>query len=230
MLAPKAIPFYSRCICCPSAFLEGNLGPTQLTEVCWLPPSFGCIRSIVRLTCIWRVRRRGQLLNFCADRPEWTVLVLLKAETVDVGAVGSVDRLLESDRKILVEICLLWPLLADDVGRDIIGLLVREHRGVERGADVHVVHRISRGGQKPAHSGAVVVAVGTPERRELISGAGLGALPQTIRAVACGAYLRKNLRAATGIGSARRLFDPQRASALKFRAVGNAGRQPANIS
>src|SRR6516164_11850394 len=176
------------------------------------------------------MRRRSQFVHLCADRPEWTVLVLLQAETVDVGAVRSVDRLLESDRKILVEVCLLWPLLADDVGRDIIGLLVSEHRGVERGADGHVVHCISCGGQKPAHSGAVVVAVGTPERRELISRAGLGALPQAIRAVACGAYLRKNLRAATGIGSARWLFDPQRASALKSRADGNAGRQPAHIS
>src|SRR6516164_7017582 len=197
---------------------------------CWLPRSFGSTRPIVRLTCICRVRRHGQLLHFCADRPEWTVLVLLLTETVDVRAIWSIDRLLESDRKILLEVCLLWPLLAYDVGCDIIGLLVREHRGVKSGADGHVVHRISRGSQKAAHSGAVVVAVGTPERRKLISRAGLGALPQAIRAMACGAYLRKNLRAATGIGSACWLFDPQRASALKFRADGNAGRQPAHIS
>ena len=85
--------------------------------------------------------------------------------------------------------------------RDIIGLLVRQHRGVERGADGHVVHRISRGGQKAAHSSAVVVAVWAPEGRKLISRADLSALPQAIRAVACGAYLRKNLPAATSIGA-----------------------------
>jgi hypothetical protein len=91
--------------------------------------------------------------------------VLLQTETVDVRAIWSIDRLLKSDWKILLEVCLLWPLLADDVGRDIISLLVGEHRCVERGTDGHVVHRISRGGQKAAHSGAVVVAVGTPKRR-----------------------------------------------------------------
>ena len=119
--------------------------------------------------------------------------MLLLTETVDVRAIWSINRLLESDRKILLEVFLLWPLLADDVGRDIIGLLVREHRGVESGADGHVVHRISCGSQKAAHSGAVVIAVGTPKRRELISRAGLGALSQAIRAMACGAYLRKKL-------------------------------------
>ena len=54
--------------------------------------------------------------------------------------------------------------------------------GVERGPDRHVVHGVGGSGQQPAHSGAVVVAVGTPERRKLIAGAILGALSQSIRA------------------------------------------------
>src|SRR6516225_155830 len=107
--------------------------------------------------------------------------MLLHTETVDVWAIWSIDRLLESVREILLEVCFLWPLLADDVGRDIIGPLIGKHRGVKHGADGHVVHRISRDGQKAAHSSAVVVAVGTPKRRELISRAGLGALSQAIR-------------------------------------------------
>ncbi len=92
-------------------------------------------------------------------------------------AVWSIDRLLEPDRKILIEVCLLRPLLADEVARDIICVFVREHRGVEHGANGHVVHCISCGGQKAAHSGADVVAVGTPERWELIPRADLGGCP-----------------------------------------------------
>jgi hypothetical protein len=43
--------------------------------------------------------------EFGADRTERTKFVLLQAETVSVWAVGRVDRLLEPDRKILIEVC-----------------------------------------------------------------------------------------------------------------------------
>src|SRR4029077_11795344 len=120
------------------------------------------------------------LTHFCADRFEWAVSMLLQTEAVDVGAVRSIDRLLEAGRKIPVEVCHLWPLLVDDIGCHVISLFIREHRGVEHSADGHVVHRIGRGGQKAAHPSASVVAVGTPKRWKQISGAGLGALPRSI--------------------------------------------------
>jgi len=66
------------------------------------------------------------------------------------------------------------------------------------------VHRIGRGGQNAAHSGAGVEAVGAPERWELIPLAGLGAPPESIRAVACRAYLGKHLRTMAEIGGTRR--------------------------
>jgi hypothetical protein len=91
------------------------------------------MRSIVGLASVGRSRCRCQFAHFSADRFEWAVSMLLPAETIDVGAVRSIDRLLEADRKIAFEVCHFWPILVDDVGRYIIGLFIREHRSVCRG-------------------------------------------------------------------------------------------------
>jgi hypothetical protein len=111
-----------------------------------LPPTIRLIGSIVRLACLRRSGRSRQFLHSGADRPERTKFVLLYAETVGVGAIWSVVRLLESCRKILIEVRLFWPLLADDLARDIIGAPVREHGGVVRGADWHVAHGVCGSG------------------------------------------------------------------------------------
>src|SRR6516225_5694130 len=101
--------------------------------------------------------------------------MLLRTEAVRKWTVGSVNRFLEPDGKILFEVRHCWSLLTDDVSSDIVGIVVREHGSVESSADRHVVHGIGGSGQKPAHSGTVVVAVGAPERRELIPSSILGA-------------------------------------------------------
>lgn len=82
------------------------------------------MRSIVGLASIGRSRCRCQFIHFGADRFEWAVSMLLQAETVDVGTVRSIDRLLEAGRKIPVEVCHFWPILVDDIGCYIIGLSV----------------------------------------------------------------------------------------------------------
>jgi len=55
-------------------------------------------------------------VTFCVRGVERTELVLLHAEAVNVWAIWRIDRFLEPDRKIPIEVCLLRPVLADDVG------------------------------------------------------------------------------------------------------------------
>src|SRR6516162_5379680 len=180
--------------------------------------------SIVRLTGFVDPRPRGQLAHLGADWLERSEFVLLRAKLVGIGAVWSVDRFLKPHRKILVEACHFRALLTYDVGGDIVGLLLGEHRGAKCRADPHVVHGISGSGQKPAHSGAVIEAVRAPKGWVLIPRPGRGALSEPVHAVAGGADLGKNLRAMTAVGDARRLLDLQGATTHELGAVGDAGR------
>src|SRR5262249_16676152 len=149
----------------------------------------------------------------------------LWAKLVGIGAVWRVDRLLKPHRKILVEVCHFRTLLAYDVGSDIVGLLLGEHRGTKCRADRHVVHGVSGSVQKPAHSGAAIEAVRAPKGRELISGPGRGALSEPVHTMAGGACPNKNLRAMTAVGGAPRLFNLQGTSTHKLGAVGNQENQ-----
>src|SRR5215831_4432447 len=191
--------------------------------------TLGLIRTIVRPTCIRSSRDSSQFPYFSPDRTEWAEPMLLFGKSVRIGAVWSVDRFLEPNGKILVEVRLLRPLLAHDVACDVIGLLVRQQRGVETGAKRHVVKSVSCCGQKPTHSGAVVVVISSPERRKLIAKPVLRALSRAVCAVTCRANLRIDFRAARGISGAIGLLDLQRAGATELRAVGNAGGKPAHI-
>src|SRR6516225_8595169 len=191
---------------------------------CLLSGSIRFGGSIVRLAGFLGPRLRGQLAYLGADRLERSEFVLLWAKLVGIGAVWSVDRLLKPHRKILVEACHFRALLTYDVGSDIVGLLLREHRGPECRADRHVVHGISGSGQKPAHSGAVIEAVRTPKGWKLISRPSRSALSEPVHTVAGGAYLGKNLRATTAVGGARRLLNLQGATTHKLGAVRDASR------
>src|SRR6516162_7031705 len=180
--------------------------------------------SIVRLTGFVDPRPRGQLAHLGADWLERSEFVLLRAKLVGIGAVWSVDRFLKPHRKILVEACHFRALLSYDVGGDIVGFLLGEHRGTKCRADRHVVHGISGSGQKRAHSGAVIEDVRAPKGAETISRPGRGVLSEPVRTVAGCVSLGKNLGAMTAIGGARRLFDLQGPSTHELGAVGDAGR------
>src|SRR5215468_8502595 len=93
--------------------------------------TLGFIRTIVLPTCIRSSRNSSQFLYFSPDRTEWAEPMLLSGKFVRIGAVWSVDRFLEPNGKVLVEIRLLWAILAHDVACDVIGLLVHQQRGVE---------------------------------------------------------------------------------------------------
>src|SRR5256885_100295 len=95
--------------------------------------------------------------------------MLLRGKSVPIRAVWSIDRFLETNRKILVEVRLLRSTLVHNITGDVIGLLVRQQRGTEPDTKRHVVQGIGCGGQKPTHSGAIVEAVSSPERRKLIA-------------------------------------------------------------
>src|SRR6516162_1300950 len=196
------------------------LAVTAAMPVIWLDQFGG---SIVRLTGFLGPRLRGQLAYLGADGLERSEFVLLWAKLVGIGAVWSVDRLLKPHRKILVEVCHFRALLSYDVGGDIVGFLLGEHRGAKCRADRHVVHGISGSGQKPAHSGAAIEAVRAPKGRKVISRPGRGALSEPVH-MAGGACLGKNLRAMTAVGGARRLLNPQGAGTHELGAVGDAGR------
>src|SRR5215468_358452 len=155
--------------------------------------------------------------------------MLLCGKSVRIGTVWRIDWFLEPNRKIVVEVVLLRPLLAHDVACDVIGLLVCQDRRVERGAKRHVMQGVGCRSQKPAHSGAVVVAVSSPEWRKLIAAPVLRALSRAVCTVASRANLRVDLRAAGGISGAIGLLDLQGAAAAQLRAIGNAGGKPAHI-
>jgi hypothetical protein len=53
--------------------------------------------------------------------------MLAQTKAVRKRTLWSVDRLLESDWKIVIQVCHLWSLPAYDVGSDIVGVLVREY-------------------------------------------------------------------------------------------------------
>ena len=101
--------------------------------------TLGLIGTIVRPTSIRSSRNSSQFLYFSPDRTEWAEPMLLFGKSVRIGAVWSIDRFLEPNGKILVEVRLLRPILAHDVACDVIGLLVHQQRGVETGAKWHVV-------------------------------------------------------------------------------------------
>jgi len=88
--------------------------------------TLGLIRTIVRPTCIRSSRNNSQFLYFCPDRTEWAEPMLFFGKSVRIVAVGSIDRFLEPNGKILVEVRLLRPILAHDLACDVIGLLVRQ--------------------------------------------------------------------------------------------------------
>ena len=50
--------------------------------------------------------------------------MLFGGKAVGVRTVWGVDRLLKTDRKVLIEIRFLRPILADDVAGDVIGLFI----------------------------------------------------------------------------------------------------------
>src|SRR6516162_5607452 len=102
-------------------------------------PTLGLIGTIVRPTSIRSSRNSSQFLYLSPDRTEWAEPMLLFGKSVRIGAVWSIDRFLEPNGKILVEVRLLRPILAHDVACDVIGLLVHQQRGVETGAKWHVV-------------------------------------------------------------------------------------------
>src|SRR6516165_11296342 len=210
----------------PAETIDGRKAPKTATRQTSHRLS-GSLRfggSIVRLTGFLGSRLRGQLAYLGADRLKRSEFVLLWAKLVGIGAVWRVDRLLEPHRKILVEVCHFWALLTYEVGGDIVGLFLDEHRGIKCRADRHVVHGISGSGQKPAHSSAAIEAVRAPKRWELISRPGRGALSDPVDTVAGSACLGKNLRTMTAVGGARRLFDLQGPSTHELGAVGDAGR------
>jgi len=72
--------------------------------------------------------------------------MLLQTKAVRKRTVWSVNRFLEPDGKILIEVYHLWSLLADQIACNIVGVLVREYGGVEISTDGHVVHGIRRSG------------------------------------------------------------------------------------
>src|SRR6516165_11835720 len=171
-----------------------------------------------------RPRLRGQLAYLGADWLKRAEFVLLWAKLVGIGTVWSVDRLLKPHRKILVEVRHFRALLAYEVGSDIVGLLLGEHRGTKGRADLHIVHGISGSGQKPAHSSAAIEAVRAPKRWELISRPGRSALSEPVHTVAGGACLGKHLGAMTAVGGARGLLDLQGSGTHELGAVGDPGR------
>src|SRR6516225_826361 len=191
--------------------------------------TLGLIGTIVRPTSIRSSRNSSQFLYFSPDRTEWAEPMLLFGKSVRIGAVWSIDRFLEPNGKILVEVRFLRPLLAHDVACDVISLLVRQERGVETSAKRHVVQGVSCRGQKPTHSGAIVVAVSSPERRKLIAEPGLRALSRAVCSVTCCASLRIDFRAVGRISGAIRLLDLQRAGAAQLRAVRHASGKPAHV-
>src|SRR6516162_2763391 len=177
----------------PAETIDGRKAPKTATRQTSHRLS-GSLRfggSIVWLTGFLGSRLRGQLAYLGADRLERAEFVLLWAKLVSIGAIWSVDRLLEPHRKILVEVRHFRALLAYEVGSNIVGLLLGEHRGTEDRADRHIVHGISGSGQKPAHSSAAIEAVRAPKGWELISRPGRSALSEPIHTVA-GAHVWAN--------------------------------------
>src|ERR1700730_19360039 len=119
----------------------------------------GAVRTVVPSTCIGSSRLGGQFLDLGSDRAERTQFVLLCGKFVRIWAVWTVDRLLQTDRIILLKLRLPRPILAHNESRNVIGLVVRQQRRVEARAQPHVVQSISCGSEKAAHSGAIVVTV-----------------------------------------------------------------------
>src|SRR5262245_52502154 len=105
--------------------------------------------------------------QFLYPHPYWferSEFMLLSAKTVGVRPVSRIDRLLESDREILIELALLRALLAYNVSRYIVGIIVREHWTVKGRPERHVVLRVGGRSQDAVHACAIIVAVGSPER------------------------------------------------------------------
>src|SRR5262245_48152377 len=84
-------------------------------------------RSVIGAARIRRSRPRGKLFEFGSDGGEGTEGMLLQAETVRIRAVGRIYRLLEPNRKILIQVGFLRPALANNVRRDVVCVVVAEH-------------------------------------------------------------------------------------------------------
>src|SRR5271165_4137717 len=97
------------------------------------------------------------------DRRKRSIFMLRFAKTVGVRAVGSVDRLVEQVRKVVIEAGLFRPRLRFDISGDVPGVF-RRNDGEEiirpRG---HVGMNEIRHVRDPRHAGAVVEAVVSPE-------------------------------------------------------------------
>src|SRR5215469_1538960 len=92
-------------------------------------------------------RGGGELLDSHTDWFERPVFVLFTAETVGEGSVCRIDRLLETNWVVLVEVALLRAGLADDVCGYVVGVIVCEHWATKCGSERHIVLRIGGGGQ-----------------------------------------------------------------------------------
>src|SRR6516225_932261 len=193
------------------------------------PTLFVEVRAVVRLAGMHGLSLGGQLLHLCPNRGKWAKQVLLGGKAIPIRAIGGIDRLLQTNRKILVKTRLRRPILTDDVAGDIIGFLIRQHRRVIGGAKRHVVPGIGSQGQKPAHACSAVVTVRAPERRKLIAKPILRVLSRPVGPVACRANLRIELGTATRIRRASRFLDLQSARADKLGTVGYTGGEPAHI-
>src|SRR5260370_38540279 len=105
-------------------------------------------------------------------------------------------------RKKLPRRLVVWPRLELQQGRRVPGLLEGELRLSGLGAARHVAADEADRALEMVHAGAVVEAVGAPERREPVAagvGGGAPALAETVRLVAGGTDASEDLGTARGV-------------------------------
>jgi hypothetical protein len=119
---------------------------------------------------------RVEFLDLRAYRVERAQLVQSGTQFIRIRSVRRIHRFLEPIRKVRGEAGLLRPLCADDKTRDVICLLVTQHRVRVGRAERHIVFDEGRSGQQTCHARTIVIGVGSPERWELITGAVRGTL------------------------------------------------------
>ena len=97
------------------------------------------------------------------------VLVLLGRKARCVGGKRGIYRLVLACREILVKVRFDWPRLAVDKRGNVKGLLIGQHGGEVGDAAGHVAFDKTCSQRHAAHAGAIVVAVGAPQRRKLVA-------------------------------------------------------------